>query len=269
MSYLRLSDLSQGDNFMSLPVTNYELGRIKALEAAGVAHEAAKAQIYAERGPGGEPKSVASPGDPLVPSPRQAVVTPPVAPAVVEVVKDTPWETIAKVGLAGLAISGLAFVASRIFKAESKPLDDAGDQPTGVFARNAGRAKMHGGVVYEDGETGWVEDLGDGTFRIANVPMSDRVNMNDVVTIKEKHGRPTVDKVVRRAFTKKSGIEYPKPFAKNYKKLCRALEGEGWALEGQIEGMALLAHDGRKSPEVVASEVGVEITAEAMPLGRV
>lgn len=41
---------------LSTPLmTRFEFDRMKALEASGMTHEAAKAQVYGERGPGGAP----------------------------------------------------------------------------------------------------------------------------------------------------------------------------------------------------------------------
>lgn len=164
-------------------------------------------------------------------------------------VVETPWWKTALAG--GALLGGMALAASRI----GRRVD--------VLSVNPG--EMLSGVVYEPGETGWVEDLGDGTFRISNVPLAP-LNMDDVVTLVEVDGRPTVDRVVRRVFTKKAGIRYHAPYEKNYRKLRRAFDKKGWKLEGGVEGFAQLAHDGSERPERVARGIGVEITVEPLRL---
>lgn len=163
-------------------------------------------------------------------------------------VVETPWWKTVLAG--GAVLGGVALAASRI----GRRVD--------VLSMNPG--EMLSGVVYEDGETGWVEDLGDGTFRIANVPMAP-INIDDVVTLVEVDGRPTVDKVVRRVFTKKAGIRLQDTSEKAFRRLARAFRKKGWKLEGSTPGFALLAHDGSERPERVSRGIGVEITVE--PLG--
>ena len=123
------------------------------------------------------------------------------------------------------------------------------------------------GVVYSPGETGWVEDLGDGTWRVANVPSFSPLNIDDVVTLEEdEDGRQAVKRVISRAFPKKAGIRYSPPTESVYQRLVQAFERKGWKLEGSAPGFAVLAHDSSGSPCCVADDAGLEITAEKLPL---
>lgn len=58
---------------LSTPLmTRFEFDRMKALEASGMSHEAAKTQVYGERGPGGAPVTA---GEGSV-SPKEVTISP-------------------------------------------------------------------------------------------------------------------------------------------------------------------------------------------------
>lgn len=151
-----ISPLNLGQEFMSLPMTRAEYDRMKQLESGGMTHEAAKAQIYAERGPSGEPRS-------SIPATAQAAPQKdlPVATAVpvgffgkVGIWMDgAPWWKVSLAG--GAALGTLVFVFSRVVKVGRTPdgkltsrfggsdpvfedLYSMDDAPTGVFASNPG-----------------------------------------------------------------------------------------------------------------------------------
>lgn len=120
------------------------------------------------------------------------------------------------------------------------------------------------GVVYAPGETGWAEDLGDGTWRIANVPLSSGINIDDVVMLhKDENERHVVGSIVRRNYDKKTTIRYQPPFQDNFKLLKAAFLRSGWKFEGGRPGVGLLAHKGVTDPAAVALTVGLRIELKA------
>ena len=124
-------------------------------------------------------------------------------------------------------------------------------------------------IRYGPGETGWAADLGGGLAELSNLPLVD-LNGKDVVRL----GPPTtceccltVVAVVRRQFSKKTGIRYPKPHKANYKKLWKTFREErDWPFEGWTPGGACLAHPDNANVVEIARAAGVEIEAEECEL---
>ena len=107
-------------------------------------------------------------------------------------------------------------------------------------------------VHYAEHETGWVEPLGDGTFRVCNIPLADNLNIDDVVTLKpgnpECCPRPVIDQVLKEVYAHKVAVEYPgdpPEVAKDaYKALWQAVDDIGGKCEGFSSGYAGVAvHD--------------------------
>lgn len=131
--------LGQQQEFMSLPMTKAEYERMQQLEKSGMSHEAAKAHIYAERGPDGQPRSTVLP----------VAVAKPIGffGKVGLWMDEAPWW---QVGLAGGATFGvLAFAFSRLVK--------VGRTPDGKLTSRFGGADP----VFDDMATGALalEDL--------------------------------------------------------------------------------------------------------------
>jgi hypothetical protein len=114
-------------------------------------------------------------------------------------------------------------------------------------------------IVYEEGETGWADDLGDNRARIANLPIADDLNIDDVVSLKRVDGRLYVDKVVSRTFAKKTALEYDEPHHETYAKIWSALKQAGMKIEGLMEGHCLVAHRLDQDPVAVCKTAGVEV----------
>lgn len=131
-------------------------------------------------------------------------------------------------------------------------------------ARNGKRMER---VVFGSGETGWAENLGDGLWRIANVPFDAPLNADDVVELMARDGRLEVVRVRRRVFPRKSVVRYEPKDERTFRKLDKAFQDAGWKLEGALPGVAVLAHELWPSPEVVAH--GIEIDVKRAKLGRV
>lgn len=105
-------------------------------------------------------------------------------------------------------------------------------------------------LVYEPGETGWgnVVELSKGKkpmlVRIANVPLSSLLNIDDVVEAAPGKGRDDrllAGRVVSRAFKFKVALHYPEPHTENYRKIRLALQAAGCKVEGMLPGRALVA----------------------------
>lgn len=122
-------------------------------------------------------------------------------------------------------------------------------------------------IVYGDGESGWAVDLGDGTARIANIPLTDGLNIDDVVRLElTEDGRRRAGDVVSSVFPIKASIYYDKgaPFGK-FRTAMHAIgckvegfiaptaERRGWAMVACKEGTDVYgiarAH-GLRNPEI-------------------
>ena len=99
-------------------------------------------------------------------------------------------------------------------------------------------------VHYAEHETGWVEPLGDGTFRVCNIPMMmSNLNIDDIVTLKPGNpaccSRSVIDQVLREVYAHRVAVKYPgdpPTVAKAaYKALWHAVDG----IEGKCEGWTL------------------------------
>jgi hypothetical protein len=104
-------------------------------------------------------------------------------------------------------------------------------------------------VHYAEQETGWVEPLPDGTFRICNIPLADSLNVDDVVTLTPGNPeccvRPKVDHVISSKYPYKVIVAY-RPTAKgdykgHYKKVSSAVVAIGGKCEGFSPGFAGVA----------------------------
>lgn len=103
----------------------------------------------------------------------------------------------------------------------------------------------HVSIHYADHETGWAEDLGNGTYRISNIPLEPGLNIDDIVTLKSGDPkcctRPVVDKILSRELRHKLVITYKPGSKKNYTALCAAVERAGGKCEGLVSGTAGVA----------------------------
>lgn len=115
-------------------------------------------------------------------------------------------------------------------------------------------------LLYGEGESGWAEDLGDGTAKIANVPFGGDLNLHDIVKIVVKDGRKTAGEVISRAFPNRTAFKYAEPHEANYAKLHDACVAAGWHLEGAVPGFAVCAHPADTNFADLAKLAGVEVT---------
>lgn len=128
---------------------------------------------------------------------------------------------------------------------------------------------------YGQREHGWIEVLGGGKYRIANVPISDRLNMNDVVTCTSVNGYLVVDEVLSSEFPNKTLVYYDT--REQYRALWEASSASGNKTEGMIapyvrdgvfnRGLALVNHKDDFDPIKILEDLGVEDPAlEERPL---
>lgn len=125
-------------------------------------------------------------------------------------------------------------------------------------------------IRYSSDETGWAEVLEGNKARIANVPMCDTLNLDDVVEFEEhKSGWPRVTRVIERAYPHKSCISYQPPTKETFRALGEALEAAGVKVEGMTAGLMMAAHAETfdashfgKLAEKLGLQIGVEATGE-------
>jgi hypothetical protein len=115
-------------------------------------------------------------------------------------------------------------------------------------------------IRYGKQETGWAEKLKDGKYRIANVPLEDGLNIDDVVTCKKDDGMDAVDKVVKCVLPRKAVIWYDKiPEFEIVTKVLKAMgcKCEGWCAPGKGRGMVSVAAPELVDPKAVAEMLGI------------
>jgi hypothetical protein len=118
-------------------------------------------------------------------------------------------------------------------------------------------------VWYTREETGWAEHLGGRRFRLDNIPLARRLNIDDVVFCRRNdHGGLQVRKLLRRHYPCKTAFRYDT--IEQYGAVRqRALEA-GAKIEGLFgpadgkPGLALCAHGPDFDPMQAAREAGVE-----------
>jgi hypothetical protein len=123
-------------------------------------------------------------------------------------------------------------------------------------------------VRFAKGETGWGRQLEPGRVMIANIPLTDRLNIDDLVEVDTtpKTGPLEIARVLKRTFECKTAIEYPTPHLDNYAKLLDAWNDAGIKCEGMLPGLAIVAHHENQDPVRVATDAGVTVTLhEAQP----
>jgi hypothetical protein len=99
-------------------------------------------------------------------------------------------------------------------------------------------------VAFADRETGWVEFGADGLWRVSNVPISDRFNLDDVVDVDLDGAIGAVRAVRSRRWPRKSRLVYSEPAL--WTRLSEHIRGSGmgWT-EGWGRCRAGVAHDDR------------------------
>jgi hypothetical protein len=118
-------------------------------------------------------------------------------------------------------------------------------------------------IRYADNEMGWAEHLRGSQYRIDNVPLTNRLNIDDVVRCRlNDHGELVVSRRLKRRYPEKTVVCYER--VGQY----RLLRQKVLAAEGKIEGLvgpecgtpaiALVAHDDDFDPLAAAREVGIE-----------
>jgi hypothetical protein len=118
-------------------------------------------------------------------------------------------------------------------------------------------------IRYAKGETGWAEEMDDGTFRIDNIPLTNRLNIDDLVRCRwNDAGEFVVSRRLRRRYPEKTAIRYEEE--EQYRLLREKVLEAGAKIEGMIgphgakPGLALVAHDYDFNPVEAAREVGIE-----------
>jgi hypothetical protein len=118
-------------------------------------------------------------------------------------------------------------------------------------------------IRYAKGETGWAEDLGGGKYRIDNIPLTDRLNIDDLVRCRcNDDGELVVSRRLKRPYPEKTAVRYER--ADQYRLLRQKVLAAGAKIEGMVgpqggrPGIALVAHGYDFDPVAAAREVDIE-----------
>lgn len=123
-------------------------------------------------------------------------------------------------------------------------------------------------IRYTPDETGWAEMIGTLRARIANVPLTETLNIDDVVELKDNGDLlDSVVRVVERPFPKKSVVRYEPADKPTYTKLYKALEGAGMKCEGAVAGMMVVAH-AKGSPAKLAKLAGIKVQVQQFEMSK-
>jgi hypothetical protein len=125
-------------------------------------------------------------------------------------------------------------------------------------------------IRFDERETGWAVLLAPRLAMVANIPLSVRCNLWDIVTLEEEgaDGLPRVGQIIHRRFETKSMIYYH--HARDFEVLCNLLQMLGCETEGgrspcdDEPGILLVAHHSDAHPARLASAIGI-----AQPHGAV
>jgi hypothetical protein len=118
-------------------------------------------------------------------------------------------------------------------------------------------------IRYAKRETGWAEDLGGGKYRIDNIPLTDRLNIDDLVRCRlNGDGELVVSRRLKRRYPEKTAVRFER--AEQYRLLRQKVLAAGAKIEGMIgpqggkPGLAVVAHGYNFDPVAAAREVGIE-----------
>lgn len=97
-------------------------------------------------------------------------------------------------------------------------------------------------IMYCSKESGWVKRWDESHVIIANVPFFAQLSVFDIVTVKTSNdGRPMVNQVVWRGYTKHVRINYPSGTAEQAKRffeaIGKAVRAQNMRIEGAFPGM--------------------------------
>jgi hypothetical protein len=116
-------------------------------------------------------------------------------------------------------------------------------------------------IRYDADETGWAEKLDGDRARIANVPIADHLNIDDVVQLLpvDSDGFLVAGDVLERKFPCKTALQYDEPHVETWKLLSTALHAKGCKVEGAIPGLCVVAHAEDADPILFAMEAGIPV----------
>jgi len=98
-------------------------------------------------------------------------------------------------------------------------------------------------IRFDVDETGWAVKLPNGNYRIANIPLAERLNIDDEVSLGEPvHGFQTVKEVIKSRFNSKGAVHYSVDDLPTFDKFVKDAEKSGnYKIEGMVPGIAFVA----------------------------
>lgn len=150
-----------------------------------------------------------------------------------------------------------------------EPTDDLAHRIASQVLRSEPVSKYEGQggsfikIRYDEGETGWAQDLGGGIARICNNPLTPDIRNGDIVTTKMgDDGWKTWNEIVERKYSQYAILRYKD--TKYYYILSGACSVKGWSLEGGIaprndnEGFATIQYNGEGELEPFLERLGLQ-----------
>lgn len=117
-------------------------------------------------------------------------------------------------------------------------------------------------IRFSEGETGWAFKLPDGTYQINNLPLSDGLNIDDIVEcVEEDDNLPIVTKVIKKGLAHKSAVSYQT--VQQFHDFCKVARDRGAKTEGLVgpspgkDGVVIVAHTKDFDPFQEARNLGI------------
>lgn len=118
------------------------------------------------------------------------------------------------------------------------------------------RTRRH--VYFAPEETGWVDDLGDGTAEVNNIPYSGPYNLGDIVEIAQRGSAWVLGAIKSVAYPGRTAVNYTPKTTEKFKEVATALRVAGLGCEGWVAGLAGVACREADRSDIVEALRGVE-----------
>lgn len=109
------------------------------------------------------------------------------------------------------------------------------------------------------GESMWAEDLGNNRYKLANIPLEAKFNIDDIVSGKMVAGRLEIDQLLEQSEYGKAYLSYEDK--DTFKQFFDAAEKCGGKVEGLMPGVAVIAFPETMNVAALGAQYNVKIEA--------